>query len=54
MTGDGLAQAGLGIRFVPLRLSAEPTLCAGSQAYLCGLHGLSLERIVEIVESLVG
>jgi transketolase len=54
MTSDCLAQAGLGIRFVPLRLSAEPTLCAGSQAYLCGLHGLSLERIVEIVESLVG
>jgi transketolase len=54
MTGETLAQAGLGIRFIPLRLSAEPTLCAGSQAYLCGLHGLSLERVVEIVESLVG
>jgi transketolase len=54
MTADCLAQAGLGIRFVPLRLSAEPTLCAGSQAYLCGLHGLSLERIIEIIESLVG
>lgn len=54
MTGDCLARAGLGIRFVPLRLSPEPTLCAGSQAYLCGLHGLSLERIVEIIESLVG
>jgi len=54
MAGETLSQAGLGIRFIPLRLSADPTLCAGSQAYLCGLHGLSLERIVEMVESLVG
>jgi transketolase len=54
MAGESLAQAGLGVRFVPLRLLPEPTLCAGSQAYLCGRHGLSLERIVEVVESLVG
>ncbi|MBI3821489.1 MAG: transketolase, partial [Planctomycetes bacterium] len=51
MVGETLAQAGVGVRFVPLRLLNEPTLCAGSQAYLCGLHGLSLERIVEVVES---
>jgi transketolase len=53
MVGECLAQAGLGIRFVPLRLLPQPTLCAGSQAYLCGKHGLSLERIVEVVESMV-
>lgn len=50
--GDCLAPAGLGVRFVPLRLLPEPTLCAGSQAFLCGRHGLSLERIVEVVESI--
>lgn len=50
MVGETLAQAGLGVRFLPLRLQPEPTLCAGSQAYLCGQHGLSLERIVEVVE----
>jgi transketolase len=54
MAGECLAQAGLGVRFVPLRLLPEPTLCAGSQAYLCGRHGLTLERIVEVVESVVG
>jgi transketolase len=54
MVGECLAQAGQGIRFVPLRLLPEPTLCAGSQAYLCGRHGLSLERILEVVESVAG
>lgn len=54
MAGECLAQAGIGVKFVPLRLQPEPTLCAGSQAYLCGRHGLSLERMVEIVESVVG
>jgi transketolase len=53
MTGETLAEAGLGICFLPLRLAPEPTLCAGSQAYLCGRHGLSLERIVESIASLV-
>ncbi len=53
MTGECLARAGLGIRFMPLRLLPEPTLCAGSQAYLCGRHGLSLERIVENIVSLM-
>jgi transketolase len=52
MAGECLARAGLGIRFVPLRLRQEPTLCAGSQAYLIGRHGLSLESIVESIESL--
>ena len=52
MAGECLAQAGVGVRFVPLRLLPEPTLCAGSQAYLCGRHGLSLERIVETVEDI--
>ncbi len=51
MASECLAQAGLGVRFMPLRLLPEPTLCAGSQAYLCGKHGLSLERIIEVVES---
>jgi transketolase len=54
LVGECLAQTGVGIRFVPLRLQPEPTLCAGSQAYLCGRHGLSLERIVEVVESVAG
>jgi transketolase len=54
MAGECLAQAGVGIRFVPLRLLPEPTLCAGTQAYLCGRHGLSLERIVEVVETVAG
>lgn len=49
MVGECLAQAGLGIRFVPLRLLPEPTLCAGSQAYLCGRHGLTLEGIAETI-----
>jgi transketolase len=51
-TGECLARAGLAIRFLPLRLLPEPTLCAGSQAYLCGRHGLTLERIVEAIGSL--
>ena len=52
MVGECLARAGLGVRFVPLRLLPEPTLCAGSQAYLCGRHGLTLERIVETIAAL--
>ncbi len=51
MTGECLARAGLGIRFVPLRLLPEPTLCAGSQAYLCGRHGLTVERIAQTIVS---
>jgi transketolase len=54
MAGECLAQAGLGVRFVPMRLTPEPTLCAGSQAYLCGWHGLSLESIAERIEKLTG
>jgi len=54
MTGECLARAGLGIRFVPLRLLPEPTLCAGSQAYLCGRHGLTAERIVQTIASFGG
>lgn len=54
MAAECLAQAGVGVRFVPLRLLPEPTLCAGSQAYLCGRHGLSLERIAETIEKLTG
>jgi transketolase len=53
MTADCLAQAGLGIRFLPLRLLDEPTLCAGSQAYLCGKHGLAFEDIVERIRLFV-
>jgi transketolase len=53
MTGECLAEAGLGTRFLPLRLLPEPTLCAGSQAYLCGQHGLTLDRIVETIAALV-
>jgi transketolase len=51
MAGECLARAGLGIRFVALRLLPEPTVCAGSQAYLRGRHGLTIERIVETVGS---
>jgi transketolase len=54
MTGECLARAGLGIRFLPLRLLPEPTLCAGSQAYLCGRHGLTLENIVQAIQTLCG
>jgi transketolase len=54
MTGEYLAQAGLRSQFLPLRLLPEPTLCAGSQAYLCGRHGLTLERIVKAIGSFVG
>jgi transketolase len=54
MVGECLAQAGLGVRFRPLRLLQDPTVCAGSQAYLCGKHGLSLERIVEAITTVVG
>jgi transketolase len=54
MVGECLAQAGVGIRFVPMRLLPEPTLCAGSQAYLCSRHGLSMEGIVGVVESVTG
>jgi transketolase len=53
MAGECLARAGLGIRFLPLRLHQEPTLCAGSQTYLCGKHGLSLERVAEATTSIV-
>lgn len=53
MTGETLAEAGLGIRFLPLRLAPEPTLCAGSQAYLCERHGLSVDRIADRIASLV-
>jgi transketolase len=54
MAGECLARAGLGIRFLPLRLTPEPTLCAGSQAHLCGRHGLSLENIVQAIQTLCG
>jgi len=54
MTGECIARAGLGIRFLPLRLLPEPTLCAGSQAYLCGKHGMTLDRIVQNIASLIG
>jgi transketolase len=52
MVGECLAQAGVGVRFLPLRLQPEPTLCAGSQAYLCGQHGLSIERIAAQIEEI--
>jgi transketolase len=53
MAGECIAQAGAGVRFVPLRIQPEPTVCAGSQAYLCGRHGLTVERIAETVEAIV-
>jgi transketolase len=52
MVGECLARGGKGVRFVPLRLLPEPTLCAGSQGYLCGRHGLSLESIGDTIAAI--
>ena len=32
-----------------LALLPEPTLCAGSQTYLCGRHGLTVEHIARTI-----
>jgi transketolase len=50
--GEALAQASQGVRFVPLRLKAEPIFHAGSQDYLKKAHGLSPEGIAQALLSL--
>ncbi len=48
-----LAESGARAAFRPLRLSREPLEVAGSQAYLRGLQGLSVEGIVQTVRGMV-
>jgi transketolase len=47
VVAEALAESGVRATFRPMRLDREPLQVAGSQAYLRGLAGLSVEAIVK-------
>lgn len=52
--GEALARAGLGVRFIPIRLAPECVCVAGSQEYLRSSQGLAPDAIARQVLSLRG
>lgn len=53
VVAEALAEAGISVRFAPMRLSREVVTTAGGQETLRAAHGLSVDAVVQIATMLI-
>lgn len=51
IVAEVLAESGLCVNFIPLRLNRQPLKSAGSQIQLRETQGITLEKIIQIVKN---